>query len=81
MKEFTEVFPDDLPRIFPKWEIDFGIDLFKNTRPISIISYRMAPAELKKWKAQLQDLLDKGFIQPSISLWGAKVLFVKKKDV
>ena len=40
----------------------------------------MTPAELKKLKFQLKDLLDKGFIQPSISPWGALVLFVKKKD-
>ena len=40
----------------------------------------MAPAELKELKAQLQELLDKGFIRPSVSPWGAPVLFVKKKD-
>nr|CAD1823265.1 unnamed protein product [Ananas comosus var. bracteatus] len=39
-----------------------------------------APAELKELKAQLQDLLDKGFVKPSVSPWGAPVLFVKKKD-
>ena len=42
--------------------------------------YRMAPAELKELKEQLQELLDKGFIRPSTSPWGAPVLFVKKKD-
>ncbi|KAA0035500.1 pol protein [Cucumis melo var. makuwa] len=42
--------------------------------------YRMAPAELKELKVQLQELLDKGFIRPSVSPWGAPVLFVKKKD-
>ena len=40
----------------------------------------MAPAEQKELKTQLQDLLDKGFIRPSVSPWGAPVLFVKKKD-
>ena len=40
----------------------------------------MAPTELEELKAQLQDLLDKGFIRPSTSPWGAPVLFVKKKD-
>ncbi|TYK05232.1 pol protein [Cucumis melo var. makuwa] len=40
----------------------------------------MAPAELKELKVQLQELLDKGFIRPSVSPWGAPVLFVKKKD-
>ncbi|XP_060200769.1 uncharacterized protein LOC132629040 [Lycium barbarum] len=50
------------------------------TEPISIPPYRMAPAELRKLKAQHKDLLDKGFIRPSISPWGAPVLFVRKKD-
>ncbi|XP_069148162.1 uncharacterized protein [Solanum lycopersicum] len=56
-------------------EVDFGVDLDPNTKPISIPPYRMTPAELKKLKFQLKDLLDKGFIQPSISPWGALVLF------
>ena len=42
--------------------------------------YRMAPTELKELKVQLQELLDKGFVRPSVSPWGASVLFVKKKD-
>jgi hypothetical protein len=48
--------------------------------PISKAPYRMASSELKELKEQVQELLDKGFIRPSISLWGAFVLFVKKKD-
>ena len=48
--------------------------------PISRTAYRMAPTELKELKTQLQELLDKGFIRPSVSPWGAPVLFVKKKD-
>ncbi|KAH0637947.1 hypothetical protein KY290_036496 [Solanum tuberosum] len=80
VNEFPEVFPDDLPEVPPKREIDFGIDLLPDTQPISIPPYRMAPAELKELKEQLKDLLDKGFIRPSISPWGAPVLFVKKKD-
>ena len=67
VREFTEVFPDDLHGIPPEWEIDFGINLLSDTQPISIPPYRMAPIELKELKAQLKDLLDKGFIQPSIS--------------
>ncbi|WMV24573.1 hypothetical protein MTR67_017958 [Solanum verrucosum] len=61
-------------------EIDFGIDLLPDTQPISIPPYRIAPTELKELKEQLKDLLDKGFIRPSISQWGASVFFVKKKD-
>ena len=48
--------------------------------PILRTPYRMAPTELKELKTQLQELLDKGFIRPSVSLWGAPVLFVKEKD-
>ncbi|KAH0746273.1 hypothetical protein KY285_007930 [Solanum tuberosum] len=77
---FPEVFPEDLPRVPPKREIDFGIDLLPDTQPISIPPYRMAPAELKKLKEQLKDLLDKGFIRLGILPWAAPVLFLKKKD-
>ncbi|KAH0643755.1 hypothetical protein KY290_033609 [Solanum tuberosum] len=80
VNEFLEVFPEDLPGVPPDREIDFGIDLIPDTQPISIPPYRMAPAELKELKEQLKDLLDKGFIRPSNSPWGAPVLFVKKKD-
>ena len=80
MKEFPEVFPDDLPRVPPKREIDFGIDLLPDTHPISLPLYKIAPSELKELKEQLKDLLHKGFIQPSVSPWGALVLFVRKKD-
>nr|AAT39297.2 Gag-pol protein, putative [Solanum demissum] len=80
VREFPKVFPDDLPGIPPEREIDFGIDLIPDTHPISIPPYRMAPSELKELKEQLKDLLDKGFIRPSVSPWGAPVLFVRKKD-
>ena len=40
----------------------------------------MTPFELKELKLQLQELLEKKFIRPSVSPWGAPVLFVKKKD-
>ncbi|KAH0706582.1 hypothetical protein KY289_011658 [Solanum tuberosum] len=80
VREFSEVFPKDLPKIPLEWEIDFGIDLLSDTEPISIPPYRMAPAELKELKAQLKDFLNNGFIQPSISPWGAPILFVKNKD-
>ena len=72
--------PDDLPGLPPEREIDFPIDLVLGTAPISLPPYRMAPAELKELKTQLQELVDRGFIRPSISPWGAPVLFVKKKD-
>ena len=57
-----------------------SIEVVQGTTPICRAPYRMALTELKELKTQLQELLDKGFIQPSVSLWGALVLFVKKKD-
>ena len=80
MTELVEVIPNDLPEIPPEWEIDFCIDLKPDNNYILVPPYRMSPAELKEIKAQLKELLDKGFIGPSISPWGAPVLFVKKKD-
>ena len=79
VSEFLEVFPNDLPSIPPEREMDFGIDLLPDKNPISIPSYRMTPNKLKELKAQLKDLLDKGFIRPSISPLSAPILFVKKK--
>ena len=80
IKEFPDVFPDDISGLPPDREVEFTIDLIPETEPISIPPYRMAPAELRELKAQLEDLSSKGFIRPSISPWGAPVLFVKKKD-
>jgi hypothetical protein len=80
VREFIDVFPDELPGMPPDREIEFTIDLLPGTAPISKAPYRMAPRELAELKGQLQELLDKGFIRPSVSPWGAPVLFVKKKD-
>ena len=78
--EFSKVFPEELLGLPPEREVEFGIELQPGAAPVSIAPYRMAPVELKELKVQLEDLLDKGFIRPSISPWGAPVLFVKKKD-
>ena len=78
--EFSEVFPKELLGLPPEREVEFSIELVPGTNPASIAPYRMAPLELRELKVQLQDLLDKGFIRPSTSPWGAPVLFVKKKD-
>ena len=80
VREFPDVFPTDLPGLPPERDTEFNIELLPGTAPISISPYRMAPLELKELKTQLQELLDKGFIRPSVSPWGAPVLFVKKKD-
>ncbi|RVW63783.1 Transposon Ty3-G Gag-Pol polyprotein [Vitis vinifera] len=80
VREYPDIFPEDLPGLPPEREVEFTIDLVPRTGPMSKALYRMAPVELKELKVQLQELLDKGFIRPSVSPWGAPVLFVKKKD-
>ena len=79
-KEFPDVFLEDLLGLPPDREDEFVIDLVPGTAPISKPPYRMAPLELEELKKQIQELLDKGFIRPSVSPWGALVLLVKKKD-
>ncbi|KAL0550003.1 hypothetical protein IC582_014499 [Cucumis melo] len=80
VRDYPDVFPEELPGLPPHREVEFAIELEPGTVPISRAPYRMAPAELKELKMQLQEFLDKGFIRPSVSPWGAPVLFVKKKD-
>ncbi|TYK29096.1 DNA/RNA polymerases superfamily protein [Cucumis melo var. makuwa] len=80
VKEFLDVFSDDLSSLPPDREIEFAIELLPRTTPISQAPYRMAPSELKELKMQLQGLVNKRYIRPSVSPWGAPVLFVKKKD-
>ncbi|WOH05987.1 hypothetical protein DCAR_0625410 [Daucus carota subsp. sativus] len=80
VNEFPDVFPDELPGLPPDREIEFAIDFAPGTEPISKAPYRMAPVEMKELAKQLQELLEKGVIRPSVSPWGAPVLFVKKKD-
>ena len=80
MCEFPDVFPEDLPGLPPDRDIEFKIDLIPGTAPISRRPYRMPPNELAELKKQLQELLGKGLIRPSSSLWGCPALFVKKKD-
>jgi hypothetical protein len=78
--KFADVFLDDLPGMPPDRDIKFIIELQPSTAPISKRSYRMPPKELAELKLQLKELLDKGSICPSASLWGCPALFVKKKD-
>ena len=78
--EFPEVFPQDLPGLPPDRQIEFRIDLIPGATPIAKAPYRLASTEMKELKNQVQELLDKGFIRPSMSSWGAPILFVKKKD-
>jgi hypothetical protein len=80
VREFLDVFPDDLPGMPPERAIEFKIELQPDTAPIAKAPYKMSPVELKELKIQLQGLLDKGYIRPSISPWGCSALFVEKKD-
>ena len=78
--DFADVFLDELPGLPPHREMDFSINLYPSTDPISVAPFRMAPVELKELNLQLQELQGKGFIRSSTSPWGARVLFVKNKD-
>ncbi|XP_016747412.2 uncharacterized protein [Gossypium hirsutum] len=73
-------FPKELPGIPLDWEVEFGIDLLPKTTLVSIAPYRMSPKELKELKVQLQQLLDRGFIRPSVLPSESSVLFIKKND-
>ncbi|XP_022030918.1 uncharacterized protein LOC110931853 [Helianthus annuus] len=79
--DFTDVFPEDYPGLPPLRSVDFRINLVPGATPVARAPYRLAPSEMQELSSQLQELLDKGFIRLSTSLWGAPVLFVKKKDV
>ncbi|KAM2013165.1 hypothetical protein ACFX1T_024908 [Malus domestica] len=72
VRHFLDVFPDDLRGLLPDKDVEFAIDLLPGTDPISLTPYQMALSELR-------ELVDKGFIQPSTSPWGAPILFVRKK--
>ncbi|KAF5803695.1 putative nucleotidyltransferase, Ribonuclease H [Helianthus annuus] len=80
VREFADVFPEELPGLPPHRQVEFQIDLAPGAAPIARAPYRLAPGELQELSNQLQELLDRGFIRPSSSPWGAPVLFVKKKD-
>jgi hypothetical protein len=80
VSEFPDVFPEELSGMPPDHEIEFVIELVPGTAPIFKRPYRMAANQLAEIKEQLQELLDKGYIRPSASPWGAPVIFVPKKD-
>jgi hypothetical protein len=80
IREFLDMFPDDLPGMPPERVIEFKIELELGTAFIAKTPYKMSPVEMKELKVQLQGLLDKGYICPSTSPWGCSALFVKKKD-
>ncbi|GKC89601.1 putative reverse transcriptase domain-containing protein, partial [Tanacetum coccineum] len=80
VRDFLEVFPEDIPGIPPARQVEFQIDLVPGAAPVARAPYRLALSEMKKLAEQLQELSDKGFIRPSSLPWGAPILFVKKKD-
>jgi hypothetical protein len=80
VQEFPKVFPDDITELPPERKVEFAIDLVPGMSPISIAPYWMSASELDELKKQLEELLEKQFIRPSVSPWGARVLLVKKKD-
>jgi hypothetical protein len=80
VSKFLDVFPEELPGMPPDREIEFVIELVLGTAPIFKRPYRMTANQLVDLKEQLQELLDKGYIRPSASPWGAPVIFVLEKD-
>nr|GEX07511.1 putative reverse transcriptase domain-containing protein [Tanacetum cinerariifolium]GEX11806.1 putative reverse transcriptase domain-containing protein [Tanacetum cinerariifolium] len=80
VRDFLEVFLDDLSGLPPVWEIEFRIELIPGAMSVAKSPYPLVPSELEELSGQLRELQDKSFIRPSSSPWGAPVLFVKKKD-
>ncbi|KAK4381387.1 RNA-directed DNA polymerase [Sesamum angolense] len=80
VRDFPEMFPDDLTGLPLHRKVDFTIETLPGVAPISTAVYRIALVELQELKKQIEELLEKWFIRPSTSPWGAPVLFVKKKD-
>ncbi|XP_073367886.1 uncharacterized protein [Aegilops tauschii subsp. strangulata] len=80
VRDYPDVFPEELSGMPPDRDIEFLIDLIPGTGPIAKRPYRMPPQELEELKKQIRELQAQGFIRPSSSPWGAPVLFVEKKD-
>nr|GEU63169.1 putative reverse transcriptase domain-containing protein [Tanacetum cinerariifolium] len=80
VRDFTDVFPEDLSGLPPQRQVEFRIDLVLGATPVAKSPYQLAPSEMQELSEQLQELQYKGFIRPSHSSWGAPVLFAKKKD-
>jgi hypothetical protein len=80
LREYRDVFLEEVSGLPPRRDIDFSIELAPGAVPMSRTPYRMTTPELVELKLQLKEMMDKGYIQPSMSPWGAPVLFLKKKD-
>jgi hypothetical protein len=80
VREYPDIFTEELPGMPPDRDIEFIIELLPGTPSISKRPYRMHVNELVELKKQIAELQSKGFIRPSSSPWAAPVLFVEKKD-
>ncbi|GJR03207.1 putative reverse transcriptase domain-containing protein [Tanacetum coccineum] len=80
IRNFPEVFLEKLPGLPPPRQVEFRIDLLPGAAPVVHAPYRLTPSEMRELSVQLQEMMEKGFIRPSSSPWGAPVLFMKKKD-
>ncbi|GKE03923.1 putative reverse transcriptase domain-containing protein [Tanacetum coccineum] len=80
VRDFTDVFLEDLSELPPQRQVEFRIDLIPGATPVTKSQYRLATSKMQEFFEQFQELKDKGFLRPSHSLWEAPVLFVKKKD-
>jgi hypothetical protein len=78
--DYPDVFPEELPGMPPDRDVEFVIDLLPGTAPISKRPYRMSSDQLQELKAQIKELMGKGFIHASSSPWVAPIIFVGKKD-
>ncbi|GJW02997.1 hypothetical protein Tco_1561853 [Tanacetum coccineum] len=81
VRDFVDVFSEDLSGLPPQRQVEFHIDLIHGETPVAKSPYRLEPSEMQELSRQLQELQDKGFIRPSHSPQGAPVLFIKKKDI
>nr|GEU66481.1 retrovirus-related Pol polyprotein from transposon 17.6 [Tanacetum cinerariifolium] len=78
VREFPDVFHEDLPGLPPVRQVEFQIDVILGAALVARAPYRLAPSQMQELSNQLQELIDQGFMRPSTSPWGAPVLFVKK---
>jgi hypothetical protein len=76
VREFVDIFLEELPGMSSERELEFTIDLKLGTEPIERMPYRMLTLELHELRMKLKELLDLGLIRPSVSLWGARVIFI-----
>ena len=80
LRGYSDVFPEEILRLPPKRELDFTIELVSGAVPNLKSPYQMKVLELNELKSQLKELIDKNYIRPSLSPWGAPIIFVKKKE-